>query len=69
MKVYLVIGTLRDPQLCDEPAICIYGVFSTRAMAERIAADICPSMDESHVGIEELILDETTEDYDLEMSI
>lgn len=77
MKLYLVIGTYHDTQSFDEPATYLYGVFSTRDKAEAIAADIRGTLaeDNSDAGcseelkIEELILDETTEDYDLAMSI
>ena len=76
MKLYLVIGTYHDPQYFDEPETYLYGVFSTRDKAEKIAADIRGNSAENDsdaeclkLKIEELILDKTTEHYDLAMSI
>lgn len=69
MKVYLVIETYHESDYNDDSRTYIYGVFSSRKKAEEIVAKVKDHMGDSEYKIEELVLDETTEDYDFAMSM
>ena len=67
MKVYLVIERENDSETND----CIFGVFTDKLKAEHIRDEISANFAEHNeditIVVEELTLDETTEDYDFFM--